>query len=96
MREGIAAIDRPTLAEDTASGSAGVATSEGVLLVTVQELLQALQADGWQVVHAEGSLHQLRHDSKPGLATLAGEPGLTLPAGVLGSLLGMAQLPKED
>jgi predicted RNA binding protein YcfA (HicA-like mRNA interferase family) len=63
--------------------------------VTVQESIQALRADGWRIVREDELTRQLRHDSKPGIVTVAGKADLKLPPGVLQGLLGHSQL-KEN
>lgn len=58
----------------------------------VQDVLDALQADGWRIVRQKGSHRQLQHPSKPGTVTVAGKPSIDLPPGTLNSILKQAGL----
>jgi predicted RNA binding protein YcfA (HicA-like mRNA interferase family) len=58
----------------------------------VQDVLDALRADGWRIVRQKGSHRQLQHLSKPGTVTVAGKPSIDLPPGTLTSILKQAGL----
>ncbi len=58
--------------------------------MTVQELIRALQAAGWQVVKSDDELHQLKHEDR--IVTIAGKLELSLPPGVEYVLARHAQL----
>ncbi len=61
-------------------------------MTTVRDLLKLLAADGWYLVRTRGSHRQLKHPTKPGLVTLAGNPGDDLAPGTLNSVLKQAGL----
>ena len=46
------------------------------------------------VVRTKGSHRQFRHPNKPGTVTVAGKPGIDIPAGTLNSVLKQAGLKK--
>jgi predicted RNA binding protein YcfA (HicA-like mRNA interferase family) len=54
-----------------------------------------LGSDAGFVVHHRGSHRQLKHPTKPGLATVAGHLTETLPPGTLNSILKQAALKKR-
>lgn len=58
----------------------------------VQDVLDALHADGWRIVRHKGSHRQLQHPSKPGTVTVAGKPSIDLPPGTLNSIFKQAGL----
>jgi len=60
--------------------------------VKVRDVLRLLEIDGWRVVRTKGSHRQLRHASKKGLVTLAGNPADDLAPGTLNSILEQAGL----
>lgn len=62
----------------------------------VRDVLKWLKDDGWRVVRTRGSHRQLRHPAKPGLVTVAGNPGTEMPPGTLASVLRQAGLKKND
>ena len=51
-----------------------------------------LQEDGWYLARTRGSHRQFKHPSKPGLVTVAGNPGVDIPKGTLNSILKQAGL----
>ncbi len=51
-----------------------------------------LEDDGWAIVRQRGSHRQLKHVVKPGLVTVAGQPGDELAPGTLNSVLKQAGL----
>lgn len=55
--------------------------------MTVEEVRQLLEAKGWQMVREGERGCQFRHPSKPSIITLVGPPTLSVPQGVLRSLL---------
>ncbi len=52
----------------------------------VREVIRIIEADGWYLVRTTGSHRHYRHDSKPGLVTVAGHPNETVPPGTLSSI----------
>mgnify|MGYP002409973696 FL=1 len=48
-------------------------------------IIDALEADGWFLVRASGSHHQLRHPTKPGTVTVP-HPKKDIPVGTLKSI----------
>jgi predicted RNA binding protein YcfA (HicA-like mRNA interferase family) len=62
--------------------------------VKVRDLIFLIESDGWMVVRTKGSHRQFRHPNKPGTVTVAGKPGIDIPAGTLNSVLKQAGLKK--
>lgn len=58
----------------------------------VREILSLLHADGWRQVAQKGSHRQLKHPTKPGRVTVAGNPGDDVAAETLKSILRQAGL----
>ncbi|WP_291981119.1 type II toxin-antitoxin system HicA family toxin [Luteitalea sp.] len=58
----------------------------------VRDVLKMLEDDGWAIVRQRGSHRQLKHVVKPGLVTVAGQPGDELAPGTLNSVLKQAGL----
>lgn len=58
----------------------------------VRDVLKMLHEDGWYVVRMRGSHRQFKHDSKPGLVTVAGHPSKELSSDTLRSIRRQAQL----
>lgn len=61
----------------------------------VREVITTLEADGWQLVRIKGSHRQFRHPIKPGTVTVAGNLGIDVPIGTLGSIWKRAGLKKD-
>ena len=72
------------------AGAPGVQSGDGP--VKVRDVLKMLQDDGWVIVRQRGSHRQLKHTAKPGLVTVAGQPGDELAPGTLNSVLKQAGL----
>jgi predicted RNA binding protein YcfA (HicA-like mRNA interferase family) len=53
--------------------------------MTAREVVAALKADGWLLVHTKGSHAQYRHSTRPGLVMVPMHPG-DLPIGTLKSI----------
>ena len=51
-----------------------------------------LQDNGWYQVRMKGSHRHFKHDLKPGLVTVPGNPGKGLATGTLGSIFKQAGL----
>ncbi|MGH7556062.1 MAG: type II toxin-antitoxin system HicA family toxin [Longimicrobiales bacterium] len=49
----------------------------------VRDLLRLLERNGWSIVRIRGSHRQLRHESRPGVLTVAGKPTVEIPVGTL-------------
>lgn len=58
----------------------------------VREIIRLIVDDGWRLDCTRGSHRQYKHQSKPGLVTVAGKPGDDLAPGTLNSILKQAQL----
>ncbi len=58
----------------------------------VRALLKLLEQDGWYTVRMRGSHRQLRHPTKPGTVTVAGNPSVEVPPGTLNAILKHARL----
>ncbi len=61
-------------------------------LVKIRDILKMLEDDGWSVARQRGSHRQLKHPTKPGLATIAGKPSDDVAPGTLNSILKQAGL----
>jgi predicted RNA binding protein YcfA (HicA-like mRNA interferase family) len=57
-------------------------------------LLALIESDGWILVRTKGSHRQFQHPTKPGTVTVAGNPGVDVPAGTFSSVLKQAGLKK--
>jgi predicted RNA binding protein YcfA (HicA-like mRNA interferase family) len=55
-----------------------------------------LENDGWRIVRMEGSHRQLKHPSKPGLVTVAGNMSHNIPPGTWNSILKQARLKEGE
>lgn len=65
--------------------------------MTIREVLRLLRADGWEIVVQRGSHRQLKHSTKPGRVTVAGQDKAILAPKTLKSVLRQAGLEgKED
>lgn len=60
----------------------------------VRDVIALLESDGWKLVRTRGSHRQFRHGAKPGTVTVAGKPGVDIPAGTLNNVLKQAGLKK--
>jgi predicted RNA binding protein YcfA (HicA-like mRNA interferase family) len=60
----------------------------------VRDIIAELEADDWRMTSQEGSHRQFEHPTKPGKVTIAGKPGIDVPAGVLGSIRRQSGLPE--
>lgn len=58
----------------------------------VRDVLRLLADDGWSLARTRGSHQQFKHLTKPGLVTVAGQPGDDLAPGTLNSILKQAGL----
>lgn len=56
-----------------------------------RELLKLLKDDGWEIIRAKGSHHQLRHPTKIGLVTIP-HPKKNFPRRTIESILKQAGL----
>ncbi|MBB6285257.1 type II toxin-antitoxin system HicA family toxin [Geobacillus subterraneus] len=56
-----------------------------------KELIKIIQQDGWYIVRTNGSHHQFKHPSKPGLVTIP-HPKKNLPIKTVKSILKQAGL----
>lgn len=60
----------------------------------VRELIRLIESDGWMLVRTKGSHRQFQHPTKLGTVTIAGNPGVEVPAGTLNSVLKQTGLKK--
>jgi len=60
--------------------------------MTVKQVLKLLKDDGWYIARQKGSHRQLKHPTKKGLITVAGNMSDELKRGTLGSVLRKAGL----
>ena len=58
----------------------------------VRDLVKLLERDGWYWVRTNGSHHQYKHQTKPGVVTVPGNPGKDLAVGTLNNILKQAGL----
>ena len=58
----------------------------------VREVVRMLQDNGLYQVRMKGSHRHIKHDLKPGLVTVPGNPGEELATGTLGSIFKQAGL----
>ena len=58
----------------------------------VREAIKRIEDDGWFLVRTRGSHRHFKHATKPGLVTIAGNPGVDIPKGTLNSILKQAGL----
>lgn len=58
----------------------------------VREAIQLIEDDGWFLVRTRGSHRHFKHPTKPGLVTIAGQPGVDIPKGTMNSILKQAGL----
>jgi len=53
----------------------------------VRAVIKLIEEDGWFIVRTKGSHRQFKHETKPGLVTIAGKPSDELAPGTLNSVL---------
>ncbi len=58
----------------------------------VRDAIKLIEEDGWFLVRTRGSHRHFKHPTKPGLVTIAGNPGVDIPKGTLNSILKQAGL----
>lgn len=58
----------------------------------VRHVIRIIEKGGWRLVRQRGSHRQFKHQTKPGLVTIAGRPGSDLAPGTLNSILKQAGL----
>lgn len=58
----------------------------------VRDVIKLIEEGGWHLARTRGSHRQFKHNSKPGLVTIAGQSGHDLPPGTLNSILKQAGL----
>lgn len=59
--------------------------------MNTSRLIRMLEEDGWRLVRVNGSHHQFKHPTKPGLVTVP-HPNKDLPIGTTKSILKTAGL----
>ena len=60
--------------------------------MTVREIIEVIEADGWYLSRQKSSHRQFKHPTKPGLVTVAGHPPQTLAPKTVKSILPQAGL----
>ena len=68
------------------------ATRSDLSRMKVRDVPRLLTDDGWALVRTRGSHQQYKHPTKPGLVTVAGQPGDDLAPGTLNSIFRRAGL----
>ncbi|HZI94430.1 MAG TPA: type II toxin-antitoxin system HicA family toxin [Patescibacteria group bacterium] len=58
----------------------------------VRDVIKLIEKDGWRLARQRGSHRQFKHNRKPGLVTIAGNPGFDLAPGTLNSIFKQAGL----
>lgn len=58
----------------------------------VRDMIRKLEQDGWLLDRTRGSHRQFKHQTKPGLVTVAGKPNDDLARGTENSILKQAGL----
>ncbi|CAN5304840.1 type II toxin-antitoxin system HicA family toxin [soil metagenome] len=58
----------------------------------VRDVIRLLERDGWVMDRTRGSHRQYKHPVKRGTVTVAGKPGVDVPAGTLRSIRKQAGL----
>ncbi len=58
----------------------------------VRDAIELVEENGWYHVRTRGSHRQFKHPQKPGIVTIAGQPGVDIPKGTLNSILKQAGL----
>jgi predicted RNA binding protein YcfA (HicA-like mRNA interferase family) len=58
----------------------------------VREAIKLVEENGWCHIRTKGSHRQFRHPTRPGIVTIAGNPGVDIPKGTLNSILKQAGL----
>ena len=58
----------------------------------VRDAIKLIEEVGWFLSRTKGSHRQFKHNVKPGLVTIAGQPGHDLAPGTLNSILKQAGL----
>ena len=61
-------------------------------VMKIRDILRILREDGWFEIRCRGSHRQLKHPSKSGLVTIAGQSNDDLAKGTLNSILKQAGL----
>jgi predicted RNA binding protein YcfA (HicA-like mRNA interferase family) len=64
--------------------------------MAVREVLRILREDGWEIVVLRGSHRQLKHPTKPGRVTVAGQDKAILAPKTLKSVLRQAGLDDKE
>jgi predicted RNA binding protein YcfA (HicA-like mRNA interferase family) len=62
----------------------------------VRELIRLLEQDGWVLDRTRGDHRQFIHPKRPGVVTVAGNPGRDVPTGTLNAILKAAGLKGES
>lgn len=70
----------------------GLSTCSRTRGMKYRELVALIEDDGWRLVRRRGSHRQYRHETKPGLVTIAGQPAKDVPKGTAANILRQAGL----
>lgn len=60
----------------------------------IRDLIRWLESEGWYLARIRGSHRQFKHPTRRGTVTVAGKPGIDVPAGTLNAILKQAGLKK--
>jgi predicted RNA binding protein YcfA (HicA-like mRNA interferase family) len=84
------ALDRNSSENHTAF-TLDASEREGASLVTVQQLIDVLQQNGWRLTKTENDVRQYKHESNSRTVTVSGKLDLCVPQGMLRTLLRSAR-----
>lgn len=62
----------------------------------VRDVIRRIEDDGWVLVRWKGDHRQFKHDTKPGLVTVAGHGNTDVPIGTLRSIWKQAGIEKPE
>ena len=55
----------------------------------IRDLIRWLESEGWYLARIRGSHRQFKHPTRRGTVTVAGKPGIDVPAGTLNAVLNL-------
>jgi predicted RNA binding protein YcfA (HicA-like mRNA interferase family) len=64
--------------------------------VKVRDVIRLLESNGWRLSRKKGSHRQFLHPEKGMVVTVAGKPGVDMPAGTLKAILKSAALNSDE
>lgn len=75
---------------DTLPGALTVFSAPDTIDMKVREVIRLIESNGWVQVRQRGSHRQVKHATRPGTVTVAGNDSQDLPPGTLNSVLKQA------